>query len=137
MWRPYELCLEYEPKSLVPNIDDHVFTNEEGIDDNGADDENEEQDLSVDVGGEMVRPCLMDLVKVGWDKLGEMNVKKIRMVAGERSRRKRTTAQYIIGRVSSMKGEIMANNIPLEKEDVVYSEWVSYLHELRSDYYSD
>jgi hypothetical protein len=129
--------LEYEPKSLVPNIDDHVFTNEEGIDDNGADDENEEQDLSVDVGGEMVRPCLMDLVKVGWDKLGEMNVKKIRMVAGERSRRKRTTAQYIIGRVSSMKGEIMANNIPLEKEDVVYSEWVSYLHELRSDYYSD
>ncbi len=129
--------MEYEPKSLVPNIDDHVFTNEEGIDDNGADDENEEQDLSVDVGGEMVRPCLMDLVKVGWDKLGEMNVKKIRMVAGERSRRKRTTAQYIIGRVSSMKGEIMANNIPLEKEDVVYSEWVSYLHELRSDYYSD
>ena len=129
--------MEYEPESLVPNIDDHVFTNEEGIDDNGADDENEEQDLSVDVGGEMVRPCLMDLVKVGWDKLGEMNVKKIRMVAGERSRRKRTTAQYIIGRVSSMKGEIMANNIPLEKEDVVYSEWVSYLHELRSDYYSD
>jgi hypothetical protein len=122
---------------LVPNIDDHVFTNEEGIDDNGADDDDEEQDLSVDVGGEMVRPCLMDLVKVGWDKLGEMNVKKIRMVAGERSRRKRTTAQYIIGRVSSMKGEIMANSIPLEKEDVVYSEWVSYLHELRSDYYSD
>jgi hypothetical protein len=36
-----------------------------------------------------------------------------------------------------MKGEIMANSIPLEKEDVVYSEWVSYLHELRSDYYSD
>jgi hypothetical protein len=129
--------MEYEPESLVPNIDDHVFTNEEGIDDNGADDDDEEQDLSVDVGGEMVRLCLMDLVKVGWDKLREMNVKKIRMVADERSRRKRTTTQYIIGRVSSMKGEIMANSIPLEKEDVVYSEWVSYLHELRSDYYSD
>jgi hypothetical protein len=25
--------MEYEPKILVPDIDDHVFTNEDGIDD--------------------------------------------------------------------------------------------------------
>jgi hypothetical protein len=79
----------------------------------------------------------MDLVKVGWDKLGEMNVKKIRMVADERSRRKRTTTQYIIGRVSSMKRDIMEYIIPPEKEDVHYAEWILYLRELRSDYYSD
>jgi hypothetical protein len=127
--------MEYEPESLVPNIDDHVFSNDEGIDDNGAYDE--EQELSVNVGGVIVRPCLMDLVKVGWDKLREINVKKIRMVADERSRRKRMTTQYILGRVSSMKRDIMENSIPPEKEDVDYAEWILYLRELRSDYYSD
>jgi hypothetical protein len=127
--------MEYEPESLVPNIDDHVFSNDEGIDDNRAYDE--EQELSVNVGGVIVQPCLMDLVKVGWDKLREINVKKIRMVADERSRRKRTTTQYILGRVSSMKRDIMENSIPPEKEDVDYAEWILYLRELRSDYYSD
>jgi hypothetical protein len=48
----------------------------------------------------------MDLVKVGWDKLREINVKKTRMAADERSRRKRTTTQYIIGRVATMKQDI-------------------------------
>jgi hypothetical protein len=79
----------------------------------------------------------MDLVKVGWDKLREINVKKIRMVADECSRRKRTTTQYILGRVSSMKRDIMENSIPPEKEDVDYAEWILYLRELRSDYYND
>ena len=74
---------------------------------------------------------------MGWDKLREINVKKIRMAADERSRRKRTTTQYIIGRVATMKQDLMANSIPLKKEDVEYAEWVSYLRELRSDYYSD
>jgi len=50
--------LQRQPESLVPNIDDHVFSTDEGIDDNGADDE--EQELSVNVGGVIVRPCLMD-----------------------------------------------------------------------------
>ena len=127
--------MEYEPELLVPNIDNHIFSDEEGIDDNGADDE--EQDLAVDVGGEMVRPCLVDLVKVRWDKLREINVKKIRMAADKRSRRKRTTTQYITGRVATMKQDLMANSIPPEKADVEYAEWVSYLRELRSDYYSD
>ena len=50
--------MEYEPKLLIPNIDNHVFSTDEGIDDNGANDE--EQELSVNVGGVIVRPCLMD-----------------------------------------------------------------------------
>ncbi len=125
--------MEYEPESLVPNIDDHIFTNDEGVNEDGG--EGEEQELAVNVGGQMVRPCLIDLVKVGRNKLKEMNVKKIRIVAEERSRQKRTTAQYIMDRVKSMKEELMFASIPAEQDDVEDSVWMSYLRELRYDYY--
>jgi hypothetical protein len=127
--------MEYKPKLLVPNIDDHTFTNDEGIDEDG--DEDEEQELAVNVGDEMLRPCLMDLVKVGRAKLKEMHVKKIRMVAEERLRRKRTTTQYIMNRVKSMKEELMVTNIPPEHNDVDDSVWITYLREIRYDYYDD
>ena len=68
-------------KNLVPDIDDHVFRNKDGIDDDGAD--NEAQEMTMEISGVMMRPCLMDLVKVGWNKLKEMNVNKIRMVADQ------------------------------------------------------
>jgi len=67
--------MEYEPDILLPAIDDHVFTNEDGINDDGMD--GEEQEMTMEIGGLMTRPCLMDLVLVGWNKLKEMNVKKI------------------------------------------------------------
>ena len=67
--------MEYEPDVLVPDIDDHVFTNEDDIDDDGID--GEEQEMTMEIGGLMTRPCLMDLVLVGWNKLKEMNVKKL------------------------------------------------------------
>jgi len=86
--------MEYEPEILVPNIDNHVFCNEDGIDDDGVDDE--EQEMTMEIGGVMTRPCLMDLVKVGWNKLKEMNVNKIRMVADQQTQRKRTTTKYIV-----------------------------------------
>ena len=73
--------MEYEPKILVPNIDDHVFSNEDSINDDGAD--NKEQEMTMEVSGVMTRPCLMDLVKVGWNNLKEMNVNKIRMLTDE------------------------------------------------------
>jgi len=75
--------MEYEPKVLVTDIDDHMFSNEDGIDDDGTD--NDEQEMTMEIGGVMIRPCLMDLVKVGWNKLKEMNVNKIRMVADLRN----------------------------------------------------
>ena len=127
--------MEYEPESLVPNIDDVIFASDDGVDDDGADDE--EEDLAINVSGEVQRPCLMDLVKVGRDKLREMNVKKVRMVAYERARRKRASTHYILARVASMKQDMMGNNIPSEQDDVEHAEWVSYLHELRGDYYQD
>jgi hypothetical protein len=126
--------MEYEPEILVPDIDDHVFTNEDGVDDDGSDDE--EQEMTMEIGGLMTRPCLMDLVLVGWNNLKKMNVKKIRMVADERVQRKRTTTKYIMDRVKSMKHDLMSASIPDEHENVEKSEWVSYMQELRLDYYN-
>jgi len=125
--------MEYEPDVLVPDIDDHVFTNEDDIDDDGID--GEEQEMTMEIVGLMRRPCLMDLVLVGWNKLKEMNVKIISMVADERVQRKRTTTKYIMDRVKSMKHELMAASIPDEHENVQEAEWVSYMQELRLQYY--
>ena len=126
--------MEYDPDILLPDINDHVFPNEDDIDDDGMDDE--EQEMTMEIGGLMTRPCLMDLVLVGWNKLKEMNAKKIRMVADERVQLKRTTTKYIMDRVKSMKHELMSASIPDEQENVQESEWVSYMQELRLDYYN-
>ena len=126
--------MEYEPKILVPDIDDHVFTNEDGIDDDGADDE--EQEMTMEISGVMTRPCLMDLVKVGWNNLKEMNVNKIRMVVDEQMLRKRMTTEYIVDRVKTMKENLMSASIPVEQADVEESEWVTYMQELRLNYYN-
>ena len=107
--------MEYEPEILVPDIDNHVFSNKDSIDDDGAD--NEEQEITMEISGVMTRPCLTDLVEVGWNNLKEMNVNKVRMVADERTQRKRTTTKYIINRVKSMREDLMSANIPVEQED--------------------
>jgi len=120
--------MEYEPEMLVPDINDHVFSNEDGIDDDGADDE--EQEMTMEISGVMTRPCLMDLVKVGWNNLKEMNVNKVRMVADERTQRKRTTTKYIIDQAKTMKEDLMSASIPVEQADVEESEWVTYMQEL-------
>ena len=43
--------MEYKPKILVPNIDNHVFSNEDGINDDG--DDNEEQEMTMEISGVM------------------------------------------------------------------------------------
>jgi hypothetical protein len=65
-----------------------------------------------------------------------MNVKKIRMVIDEQTQQKRRTMQYIMDRVTMMKLELMSTNIPVEQDNVDKLEWVSYLRELRYDYYT-
>ncbi len=82
------------------------------------------------------RPCLIDLVEEGWNKLREMNVRKVRMVADEQTQRKRRTTQYIMNRVIAMKQELMTTSIPVEQDNVEESEWIAYLQELRHDYYN-
>jgi hypothetical protein len=49
---------------------------------------NEEVDDDIEEEEQMLksgRLCLIDLVKKGWKKLDEMHVKKVRMVADERT----------------------------------------------------
>jgi hypothetical protein len=125
--------MEYEPGILVPDIDDHMFSNEDSIDDDGADDK--EQEITMEISRVMTRPCLPDLVEVGWNNLKEMNVNKISMVADERTQRKRTTTKYIVDRVKTMREDLMSASIPVEQADVEESEWVKYMQELRSNYY--
>ena len=124
--------MEYEPKILVPDIDNHVFSNEDGIGDDEAD--NEEQEMTMEISGVMKRLCLMDLVKVGWNKLKEMNVNKIRMVVDQPMQRKRTTTKYIVDWVKTMKEDLMSASIPVEQADVEESEWVTYMQELWLNY---
>jgi len=116
-------------KNLVPDIDDHVFSNKDGIDDDGAD--NEAQEMTMEISGVMMRPCLMDLVKVGWNKPKEMNVNKIRMVVDQQTQRKRMTMKYIMDRVKTMKEDLMSASIPVEQADVEELAWVTYMQELR------
>ena len=47
-----------------------------------------------------------------------------------------TMTKYIMDRVKSMKHEFMLASIPDEQENVQESEWVSYMQELRLDYYN-
>ena len=125
--------MEYEPEIMVPDIDEHVFAADDDVDDDGRD--VDEQEMTMEVGGVEMRPCLTNLVEVGWQKLKEMNIKKTRMAADDRTRRKRLTTRYIMDRVKTMKEDLMLASIPVEMEIVTQSEWVSYMRELRVDYY--
>jgi hypothetical protein len=42
----------------------------------------------------------------------------------------------MLDRVKSIKDELMLASIPVEQENVDESEWVSYMKELRLDYYN-
>ena len=70
--------------------------------------------MTMEISGVMMRPCLMDRVEVGWNNLKEMNVNKIRMVADERTQRKRTTTKYIVDCVKTMREDLMSASIPVE-----------------------
>ena len=76
---------------------------------------------------ESERPCLIDLVDKGWKKLGKMNVKKVRMVAEERTQRKRETTHYIMDRVATMREQTMTMSIPPDMGVSEESEWGIYL----------
>ena len=71
-----------------------------------------------------------------WNKLKEMNVQKIMMVADEQVQRKITTTKYIMDRVKSMKHDLMSASIPDEQVNGEELGWVSYTQELRLDYYN-
>jgi hypothetical protein len=127
--------MAYEPETMLPNIDDHIFDAHDNVNDDMEDD-NDKNDL-IEEGAVVGRPCLMDLVKEGWKILDKMNVKKVHMVADERSRRKQETTRYIMDKVMGMKEVTMTTTIPSECDVSEESEWTVYLRELRGNYYNE
>jgi hypothetical protein len=126
--------IEYEPECAVPNIDDHVFDLDNyDYKHNGDDDIIAVEENGIAQAGQ--RPCLVDLVELGWRKLHEMNINMVGMVAKEQTRCKRMTMQYIMQRVSAMKEESIATTIPPELDKVEEGDWVTYLRQLRFNYY--
>ena len=57
-------------------------------------------------------------------------------VADQRTQRKRTTTNYIVDQVKTMKEDMMSASIPVEQADVEESEWVTYTQELQLNYYN-
>jgi hypothetical protein len=102
----------------------------------GMEDDNDGNDV-IEEGAVVERPCLMDLVKEGWKILDKMNVKKVRMVADERSQHKQQTTCYIMDRVMAMKEVTMTTTIPSECDVAKESGWTVYLRELRGNYYNE
>ncbi len=125
--------MEYELETLVPDIDDHIFDVENNGDDDIGD---EEEETTINKGAIVSRICLTDLVEMGWNKLQEINVKKVRMVVNEWVQWKRKTARYIMDRAAAMKQELITTTIPLKQDTVKDSEWVVYLCKLRYGYYN-
>jgi hypothetical protein len=74
--------MEYEPENVFPNINDHIFD----IDNNRNEFDGDNDIIAVEEGGieqTGLTLCLVDLVELGWRKLHEMNIHKVRMVAKE------------------------------------------------------
>ena len=44
--------------------------------------------------------------------------------------------EYIVDRVKTIKEDLMSASIPVEQADVEESEWVTYMQELRLNYYN-
>ncbi len=60
--------MEYKPKTLVPNIDDHIFVKEYKHDDDVGKDNDDMNAMNGETDGErllLVRPCSIDLVDQG------------------------------------------------------------------------
>jgi hypothetical protein len=72
--------MEYKPKTYVPNIDDHVFNDNDKDDDYMGNENGNRDAIDVDGDGEQllaVNPSLIDLVNKGWKKFDNMNIKKV------------------------------------------------------------
>jgi hypothetical protein len=103
--------MEYEPETLVPDIDNHIFDNNDKVDNDIGDDEEE---TIMNKSERVARTSLTDLVETGWNKVGEMNVKKARMVVDKCTQRKRKRTRNIMDRVAMLKQESTTTSIPLE-----------------------
>ena len=125
--------MEYEPSENVPDMNDHVF------DDNNKD-ENDDKDDEVITGLEVVtvlsRPCLNDMQGLGWEAIDKVKVKEVRQHAKDRLSRKSNMMKYIVLQVIDMKSIYGYISVCEEKLVEVEPIWTDYLNELRPNYYN-
>jgi hypothetical protein len=114
--------MEYEPCETLPDMDNHLF------DDEPEDDEadNDVQDLSTtDSNKQLVKPCLMDLTRTGWEELNKLNVQEVRQHAKDCLVQKCDMTKYIMMQVIEMKSSSMPISIYEENVTVEQATWLS------------
>ncbi len=125
--------MEYKPSEIVPNMNNHVF------DDDADDDEAEDNDgdllLRTDTNILPVKPCLMDLMRTGWDELAKVKVSKVQQHAKDHVVQKHDAMKYIMLQVIEMKSSTRLISICEENMTVEEATWLRYLTELQPNYY--
>ncbi len=91
--------MDYEPRNILPNMDDHVFNDVD--DDDVADDE--EGDVNATRTDELARPYLLDLTMARWCELAGVNVREVRQHVNDCIMRKRDNMKYITMQVTEMR----------------------------------
>ena len=120
--------MDYESSAvIVPNMDDHVFDEE----DEGEAMENEDDDI----GQNLTKLCVTKLYENGWREINQSKVRKVWQVARDRVIRKRDVTKYIMKQVKEMKTKSSTMVVCCENAMVEVSSWSSYMHVLRPTYY--
>jgi len=89
--------MDYESSEvIVPNMDDHVFNEE----DEGEAMENEDDDI----GQNLKKLCVTTFYKYGWREINQLKVRKVRQVARNRVIRKRDVTKYTMKQVLHQLG---------------------------------
>ena len=130
--RNLDEVMEYEPSENVPDINDHVFdeNNEDKDDDN-----DDEVITGLEVDTVWSRPCLRDLQGLGWAAIDKVKVKEVRQHAKDHLSWKSDMMNYIVLQVIGMKS--ISGEISVREEEGVEVEpiWTDYLTELQPNYY--
>ena len=125
--------MEYKPSENVPDINDHVFNdnNEDKVDDN-----DDEVITGLEVVTVQTRLCLSDFQGLGWAAIDKVKVKEVRQHAKDRLSRKSDMMKYIVLQVINMKTISGDISVCEEKGVEVEPIWTDYLNELRPNYYN-
>ena len=120
--------MDYESSAVIaPNMDDHVFDEE----DEGEAMENEDDDI----GQNLKKLCVTKLYKDGWREINQSKVCEVRQVVRDRVVRKQDVTKYIMKQVKEIKTKSSKMVVCCENAMAEVSSWSSYMHVLRPPYY--
>jgi len=127
----FDDVMDYETsETVVPNIDDHVFDEE----DEGESMEIDNNDIErID---NTTKLCVSKLYMAGWREIDELKVPEVRQVARDRITWKRDVTKYIMEQVKEMKSNSSTTVVCSENPIAEISSWLSCMHTLRPKCYS-